>query len=206
MKALPMNDQQPSAPIILVCGFGRCGSSLVMQMLAAGGVPMTGEWPAFEADQVGDLALDADWLATVPGHAIKLLDPHRAPIPAIAGGYRSIWLDRDPREQSRSHAKFLRLMMGIHLSRIDIRRFAASYSKDRPKALAALHARGWVCRLRFEDVLADPVGAATTLAAFVGVSVENVRAMASAVRPRLPSCAGGLDMELALLAERSAEK
>lgn len=34
--------------LILVCGFGRCGSSLVMQMLDVGGLPVVGSFPDYE--------------------------------------------------------------------------------------------------------------------------------------------------------------
>ena len=41
-----------SDTILLICGHGRCGSSLVMQMLAAGGVKCAGKYPDFEPDEV----------------------------------------------------------------------------------------------------------------------------------------------------------
>lgn len=41
-----MTHKSLSNHTIIVTGFG--GSSLVMQMLEAGGVPVTGEYPAFE--------------------------------------------------------------------------------------------------------------------------------------------------------------
>ena len=40
-------------PTVFVCGHGRCGSSMVMQMLDAGGFPCFGEYPAYEPEEVG---------------------------------------------------------------------------------------------------------------------------------------------------------
>jgi hypothetical protein len=42
-----------SAPVIVVAGLGRCGTSLVMQMLAAAGLPCVGSFPDFEDDRTG---------------------------------------------------------------------------------------------------------------------------------------------------------
>lgn len=197
-----------TGPTILVCGFGRCGSSLMMQMLAAGGVPTTGKWPDYEDGHAGVIggSIDAAWLESVRGHAIKVLDPHRVSIPR--GDYGAIWLDRDPMEQARSQAKFLSLMAGIPSNRHTTRALAASYATDKPKALRSLRDAGaGILHMTFEDLL-DPCrlrDAVTALAAFLGHrrDLDEV-AMLRAVRPRGPRCAPGLDMELALMREKQA--
>ena len=90
--------------ITIVSGFGRCGSSLVMQMLEAGGMPCSGEYPAFE-DEAGNLLLadmlSLDYMQTLEGKAVKLLDPHRGKIPK-GPEYHVLGCSRDYGEQARS--------------------------------------------------------------------------------------------------------
>jgi hypothetical protein len=181
-----------SGPIV-VSGFGRCGSSLVMQMLHAGGVPCLGDYPAF------------DGRATVqPGQAVKILDPHRsAPTPyAIPPGARVIWLDRDPSDQARSIVKFTRMLMGVNYSRDQRRALVKQLLGDRRKAMLAIGSRPLLV-LSFDSLLANPNACARKLAEFVGGEFDggefDVDAAARQVRPRSPDCAGGMDMELALM-------
>lgn len=162
-----------TAPTIGVCGFGRCGSSLMMQMLAAGGVPMcpgsvepSGE---LRGGSAGYADLTADGLA---GTAVKLLDfPSREPLPPAAE-WRFVWLDRDHRQQAMSTLK-LHLAAGIlqrpdrnapaderlkaewELSRT-AKQLVESYRRDRPKILGLLRAAGPTVVLQYEQILANP--------------------------------------------------
>ena len=185
-------------PVILVSGFGRCGSSLVMQMLSAGGVSAIGEYPAFEDDRTG-IDRDPEWISQQHGKALKLLDPHYPEGRLVPGRYRIIWLDRDHREQARSQAKFARMLMGLPMGRKEVRALARSYATDLPVALKILTGRGPVLRLRFENILAGPADAARRIHEHVGVG--RVADMAGEVRGRSPECAPGLDMELGLIAQ-----
>lgn len=186
-------------PVVLVCGFGRCGSSLVMQMLGAGGIPTTGEYPGFE-DSRTSIPRDPQWIAEQHGRAVKLIDPQFPDGRLIAGHYRIIWLDRDHRQQSRSQAKFARLLMGLPIDRKGVRALARSYATDLPIALKVLKDRGSVLRIRFEDILLNPEDAARRIHAHIGCGC--VSDMAAQVRSRSPKCAPGLDMELSLIAQR----
>jgi hypothetical protein len=188
-------------PVILVSGFGRCGSSLVMQMLDAAGVGTTGEWPAFEDDRVLGLPHRAGWLNQQHGRAVKLLDPHiYTPPPGLP--CRAIWLDRNPDEQSKSQAKFLRLVCGKGISRTKRRGLQASYRADRPLCLDLLRSlAGEPLVLSFEGILADPVAASFLIARHCRIpDPVAVAAMAQAVVPRDPNCLPGM-MELDFLRE-----
>ncbi len=189
--------------IILICGFGRCGSSLCMQMLAAGGMPVVGEFPAFE--ECLQLPSGTRALESLRGHAVKLLDPHRGPIPR-GPRYRAVWLDRDPKQQALSMAKFLRGVAGISFKRRDVKRIAKAFCEDRPKALAGLRgACEDVVTLRFEDILADPLIAAVELEALVDQELD-VSAMARAVLPRDGACRPDLGIEAMLASTTATEK
>jgi hypothetical protein len=65
-------------PIILVAGLGRCGSSLVMRLLDAAGVPTVGTFPAFEEQTLPRDALG--WVEAYAGRAVKVLDLSRVKI------------------------------------------------------------------------------------------------------------------------------
>lgn len=187
--------------IVAVCGFGRCGSSMTMQMLHAGGVPVVGEFPAFEDEHVSCIPIDLLWLECQRGKALKILDPQR--VLKRAPPLRVIWLDRDAKEQARSTIKFMSAMSGgtMQFARDSVRRLAASYSQDR-RAAMALFARlqASVLVLRFEDVLSDPVAVAAKMSSIVGPF--NERAAAAAVLRRPASCAPDMSIEQSFI-ERS---
>lgn len=185
-----------SAPTIAVCGFGRCGSSLVMQMLAAGGVPCLGEFPAFEDDLARE-PMTAAFASACAGRAVKLLDPQRVGLPP---GARVIWLDRDTAEQAKSFAKFLRMVAGRPCSRDQRRSIERGLFADRREAMRSIGGRQ-VLKLCFEQLLAEPAAAASQLGAFTDWPAFNAAAAAGAVRHRTPRCAPDMAMELRLLTE-----
>jgi len=155
-----------SPTLTIVSGFGRCGSSLVMQMLAAGGYPTVGEYPAYEVE--APEVLTEAFLAAHDGMAIKVLDLHVYPLP-VGPAYRVIWLDRDYRQQARSMAKFLGATVGACFDRADLGKLKRSYAADRPKVFAALFRMGArVLPLRFELLVGAPNTAALRLAQFLG--------------------------------------
>ncbi len=182
-----------SAATIIVAGLGRCGSSMLMQMLSRGGVPCVGDWPAFEPEEAK--APTAAFIAACAGKAVKILDPQRVGLP---GDVRVIWLDRDHAEQAKSHAKFLRLLLGIEVDRMQRRRLVNSFVRDTHAALALIGSRP-VMRLRFDEVLSSPESAAQLVGDFTRHRGFDVAAAAAAVHKRSQTCAEGLGMELSLM-------
>lgn len=194
-------------PITIVAGFGRCGSSLVMQMLAAGGMPTPyAEFPSYEVD----FAKTPVMMSALQGGAIKVLAPHihRPPVGPV---YRWIWLDRDPVEQAKSMAKFWRaafveapasLPPMLEFGPDQIAELAESFKRDRPRAnglmLKYTQCTG-ILKLRFEAILLDPPWAAYSLSKFCGGRLDEAK-MVAAVRPRGPECLPYM-LELEQLAE-----
>ena len=198
-------------PIIAVSGFGRCGSSLVMQMLAAAGVPTTGRAPSYEADEV--VALDRAelrrWLGERPGHAVKFLDPHRPTMgPPSNIDYRVIWLRRERWQQARSQAKFATMFLRAgEIGISTVHDFARSYERDEPHALDAWRARTRdIAALDFECIIREPARVALTLCRYLGLveSPSRLRAMEAVVQPRSPECYQGF-LEIDLLAHQMGE-
>lgn len=167
--------------ITIVTGGGRCGTSLVMQMLDAGGMRVHGEFPSYEDGPV------LHKLAALQGMAVKVLDPEILCLPS-SYAYDVIWIDRDPFEQAKSHVKFLSVVAGVRPEGRAIMALRKSFQKDRDKYLNFLRAasRGRIKLLKFESILAHPHDTASELDVFCGHL--NTLPMANQVRPRSPLC------------------
>jgi hypothetical protein len=189
---------------LIVCGLGRCGTSMMMQMLAAGGMPVQGRWPAFEVDNALPQNMSADWLVACNGSAIKLIDPHRFEQDLRAvDDLAFILMQRDLNEQAASALKF----MGVHGTRDARRKMSSSLRTD------LFHTRKMLRYLQiptiavsFEKVLRNPMFMADVLAEYVhrtcGVELDPV-AMSQAVVRRSPKNYPGI-MELGMIGEGGA--
>lgn len=177
--------------LTVVAGLGRCGTSMVMQMLAAGGVRCVGQHPAYEVDEAAHAPLDYDWLRQCDGMAVKILDPHRRWTcyqPA-----QIIWLDRDAKQQARSQRKFLQAVTGLTPK---VGALSAALRSDRKKCMRVIapHHR---LMISFEDVLRDPHGAAVRLTTvFPRLDVATA---ASVVRARSTTCAPDMSVEVSMM-------
>lgn len=178
-------------PTIIVAGLGRCGSSLMMQMLSAGGVPTIGTYPAFEDDVTRFLpSLDAqrDFAARCAGRAVKLLDPHLH-APPVGLDYRCIYLSRHPVEQGKSMLK----LIGARSDRQARRAMEQSVRRDSERARAAMTriGTGKYYNMPFENLIHDPIGCAEAIARYIQPSrgaFFDVEAMARCVRRRPATC------------------
>ena len=188
-------------PIYLVCGFGRCGSSLMMQMLNAGGIPATGTHPSFEDDHANAAEFDSAWLAQQGSRAVKVLDPHRETVKLPPADYRVIWMDRDTNEQAKSHGKFLKVVMGLNLDRAQRRRFEGSLIADRSKAFRRLNGitNYPILVMPFERVIENPARSAEEIATWVGDPVLDQEAMVRCVLPRSSKAQPDMSIEISLI-------
>lgn len=200
-------------PVVLVAGLGRCGTTLTMNMLAAGGIPGAGRAPAYEPDEIkGDI--DPAWLDAQAGRCVKLLDAHGGQLPPMTAAStprRVLWLDRDPVEQAKSQAKMAVTLGGFAKpNRAHMRRWIAGLPQDRRRARLALVAAGCPIEreFRFEQLLKDPETVARKLADWLRPDFGDLdeEAMARVVIPRSPVCAPDLSLEVRLIeeAERAA--
>ena len=189
---------------IFVAGLGRCGSSLVMQMLHAAEIPCCGEFPAFEPREVGE-GRDLSKLLAIPA-AMKMLDPHHDEWPESFGA-RIIWLDRDVREQAKSQIKFIRHVAELAVPSQAWRKIAQALRSDRIKC------REWWERaatepmiLRFEDILDEPLLAARRIAEFLAIPDTRVPLMAECVLRRDAKCRPDMQIEMALMSALSVSE
>lgn len=195
---------EPTTPAIGVCGFGRCGSTMMMSMLTAGGMPTVDgtSLSSFEAEDFAQLfTYGPDEL---DGRVVKLLTVVEAWGTAPpASAWKFVWLDRDPQQQALSAMKFM-IGMGMKPPPKNgqhflwqVRDLSASFRRDRPKLLGMLGKIGPVTVLSFEDVLNRPARAVRTLAKLYP-DLDRQAAIA-AVHKRGPKALPNLDVETALM-------
>lgn len=199
-------------PLIIVAGLGRCGSSLVMQMLATAGIRTAGSFPDFEEPALNAPRVDRATLAGLDDAAVKILDPHRCG--PIFEGLNAvvIWLDRDEREQAASMIKMARYAKTGELppraSRRELRSMGAIIRRDRAKGAQVLRCLPMVT-LRYEKLIQKPAETAAEMAGFLdllGYEVDAGR-MAACVLKSSATCSPDFRMEASLIAAANrAEK
>lgn len=183
------------APVVLVSGLPRSGTSMAMKMLAAGGLEVVADGIRtadednprgyFEDERVKNLGQSRDkgWLRAARGRAVKVISYLLKDLPAD-NNYKVIFLRRDLREVLASQGKMLERrneanessdeqMLEIfesHLWRIDyLFRHAAHFER---------------LDLRYAEVVAEPRRAAERINAFLGGRLD-VEKMVEAVDPQL---------------------
>ena len=188
------------APSIFIAGLGRCGTAMVMTMLDRGGFPVVGPAPGYEPSAMMPGSISRDFIEAARGIAVKWIDPNVARVPADVPAL-SIWLARDPIEQARSQLKLL----GMEAPRARVRGLASLIRIDAIRARRRVASHGPVLDMRFETILADPVGEAERMREFLSASGASFDAAAAAraVLQRSPKCAADLTVEAHLLQEAS---
>jgi hypothetical protein len=190
---------------IVVSGLGRCGSSLTMQMLEAGGVPCVGGFPAYEPPETNHGCVTTEWLRSNDGKAVKILDPHSPSAPYAVNPFlpsvnlKIIWLDRDPQEQAKSVLKFAQMLLGMSPNYSSWELMAKRMKAERGQALAMYGSSHPLKVVTFESILVNPKAVAESIAEFLPDYTLDIPAMVKAVHPRYASCAPGLDMEIRLI-------
>jgi hypothetical protein len=186
----------------IVTGFGRCGSTMVMRMLDAAGMPVVADSRAsFESDLFRQPRL-MDW-NQFAGRAIKVLDPHRWCFPA-ASNVRFLFLARFPIDQARSQGKLLRAC-GVPVSRQQVAGIAKSLVDDYDRFRFHLQPHPFLV-LRFEHILFKPAREAARIGAFLGEGFstpEAIERMAGVVERRKPACRPDMSYEVGLVEAES---
>ena len=183
--------------VMVVTGLPRSGTSMMMQMLAAGGVPVFADdhRPADASNERGylehelarRLAVDASWVPQARGKAVKLvalLVPH---LPRNQK-YRVVMMHRPLDEIIASQKKMLD-RLGKEGGRITDEALKTTFARQVSQVrslLVYLRKEGVldVLDVKYLDVLEDPGAVAQRLAAFLGEGFDADRA-AAAVDPSL---------------------
>ena len=185
-----------SAPFItVVSGLPRSGTSLMMQMLAAGGIPVLvdhiraadADNPAgyFEFEAVKDLPKgDFGWLDDAEGKAVKIISALLESLPATRQ-YRVIFMRRRMSEILASQRKML-LRRGEPADAIPDDRLADLYARHlaQVEALLAQRSDMAVLNVDYNALVLDPQPAAAGVNDFLGAGLD-VSAMTRAVNQGL---------------------
>ena len=178
-------------PVVVVSGLPRSGTSMCMQMLVAGGLPVFSDairpqdahnqFGYWEHEAVKRMHVDARFLEQARGKAVKIVAPLVEKIPSNHC-YKVIYMQRPTAEVIVSQEK----MRGLKPSAIATAfPFAMAMKLDaaNQNALKALekNPQVQVMQLQYHEVLESPEQAAKKIAAFLGASL-NLEAMAAAVK------------------------
>jgi hypothetical protein len=139
--------------IIVVSGLPRCGTSLMMQMLDRGGVPVITDHVRvadtdnprgyYELERAKKIKVDASWLPEARGKAFKMVSQLLYDLPP-SEQYLVIFMERDLDEMLVSQEKMLERL----------NRPAAPRDKIKPAFIQHLaRLRGWLARQRNIEVL-----------------------------------------------------
>lgn len=188
---MPTQDCQP---VIVVSGLPRSGTSLMMQMLRAGGVPVLSDEQRaadednprgyLELERVKNLRTDKSWLGEAHGKAVKVIHLLLPELPDDRE-YRVIFMHRALEEVVQSQAKMLE-RSGKQGAALGADRLVAVFKNQLAQVSAGLHKR---CNMRVLSVeharlLASPREEAQRVAEFVDRQLD-VDAMAGAVDQNL---------------------
>ncbi len=182
-------------PIVIVSGLPRSGTSMIMKMLEAGGVPVLTDGLRtadednpkgyYEVERVKDLARDADkaWLGEARGKAIKVISYLLKSLPPTFN-YKVVFIRRDLEEVLASQRKMLARRGETEDTAPE--RMRALFEDDLWRAGYQLKRRPEFesVELHYSSVLARPLEEAQRLAAFLGGGLD-AEAMAAAVDPQL---------------------
>jgi hypothetical protein len=184
------------APIIVVSGLPRSGTSMMMQMLAAGGLPIVSDGlrsadasnPAgyFELEAVKDLdkSTDLRWLRTARGRGVKIVSPLLEYLPETHN-YKVVFMERPLTEVIASQDAMLARRGGSDAVGPGDANLITQYETHlrRVHGLLARRACFETLTVRYEEAIANPNRVASQVAELVGGL--NVAAMAAAVNASL---------------------
>lgn len=199
--ALPKRPVPLSDSLVIVSGLPRSGTSMLMRMLEAGGLPIfcdgvrkpddSNVHGYFEHEKVKRLWQDATWVPEARGNGVKIVAPLLPALPP-AVPRRVILLRRSPDEVLASQRKMLD-RLGRRLP--DAQQEAAiraTFEKHMATArrITQRNPNALLLELEFSDVLEDPRTAAGRINEFLDGALDVDR-MVVAVDPQLRHHASG---------------
>lgn len=184
------------APIVVVSGLPRSGTSMMMAMLHAGGLPIVTDGvraaddsnPAgyFEDERVKALEHDTAsiWLSEARGKAVKVISSLLHQLPDTHR-YRVVFMHRDLQEVLSSQRRMLE-RLGRDADEPADAALAAAFERHLRDVSGWLDSRAnfAVLNVQHRDLIDRPASEAARVAAFVGASLDVPR-MAAVVDPSL---------------------
>lgn len=178
--------------IIIVSGLPRSGTSLMMQLLYAGGIEaLTDHVRApdpdnprgyYEFERVKKVKGDTSWLADARGKVVKMVSQLLLDLPANEN-YRIVFMERDLEEVLDSQEKMLRRLGQPVIPRDTMRR-AFALHLNRVRRWLSEQPNIAVLRIRYADVVNRPSSEVERINSFLGGRL-NTEAALKAIDPAL---------------------
>lgn len=177
-------------PLIVVSGLPRSGTSMMMQMLAAGGVEtlVDDQRPAddsnprgyFEFEPVKQLGQQSDWIKDAGGKAVKIVAQLLPRMPGLRPK-RIIFMARPLGEIVGSQSTMLE-RLGRKGAAVSERQLAATYKKQVESVSRVLSERDELAAISIEyaQAIADPQSTARRVNEFLGGELDE-QAMAAVI-------------------------
>ncbi|MDP6776699.1 MAG: sulfotransferase family protein [Candidatus Latescibacteria bacterium] len=178
-------------PIAVVSGLPRSGTSMMMQMIEAGGMPVLMDTARaadednprgyYEYEPVKRLEADGSWLYEAQGKAVKVVSELLRYLP-VTHDYRVVFMDRRMAEILASQRAMLARRETGQEADVDDAQMAAIYRKHLSQVWAWIEARPNVVALRVDygEVVASPGVWASKIAQFLSAGLDP-HAMAKVV-------------------------
>jgi sulfotransferase family protein len=179
------------APIVVVSGLPRSGTSMAMKMLEAGGVPIMTDGIRtadesnpkgyYEFERVKELDKNGDtkWLRDARGRAVKIISFLLTYLPETYD-YQVVFMNRDIDEVLASQNKML-VARGESAATTDDEKMRHAYRKHLDKVGRFLRHRSCfrTLHLGYRDVIDNPAGEARRINDFLGgrLDVERMAAV-----------------------------
>lgn len=188
-------DKLPDNGIVIVSGLPRSGTSMMMQMLEAGGIPILTDQVRqadddnprgyYEHESVKKMATDSDWLEYSRGKAVKVIAQL---LPNLRQGehYRVIFMERTLKTIIKSQCKMLS-RLGKSGGRLSEHRLAETYLKQVDgvrKLLSNYQDQIHILSVNYTDALENPENIAAQVNNFLGGGM-NEQAMTETIEPNL---------------------
>jgi hypothetical protein len=190
-----MQSSDSNAEIIVVSGLPRSGTSLMMKMLAAGGLPLLVDGLRqpdddnpegyFELERVKALATgDHAWLPEARGRAVKIISYLLQFLPGTYS-YRVIVMQRRMNEILASQRRML-IRRGEPVDTLSDEKLAAISARHLQQVQSWLAAQSNIAVLSvdYNALVADPLPHVASVDTFLGGRL-NVVAMSAAINPQL---------------------
>ncbi|HXF63978.1 MAG TPA: sulfotransferase [Caldilineaceae bacterium] len=182
-------------PVIIVSGLPRSGTSMMMKVLEAGGLPVVSDglrtadtdnpegYYEFERVKALDKG-DTEWVADARGKVVKVISALLEYLPA-GHQYRVIFMHRQIEEVLRSQRKMLE-RRGENPDSVNDAEMAALFAKHLDKVQSWLRSQPnfVVLDVDYNQMLADPLPHIQAINRFLGGTLDEAR-MASVVNPDL---------------------
>ena len=181
-------------PITIVSGLPRSGTSVMMQMLHAGGVPAVTDQIRtpdddnprgyFEFERVKQIRTDKSWLPDARGKVVKMVHMLLLDLPPEYT-YRVVFMRRDLEEVLASQKTMLKRQgkTGAALADAQLMKIfndqvekVLKWTAERPNFR--------VLQVNYRDLISDPTSQASQINEFLGGTLDEP-AMAAAVDPKL---------------------